>query len=76
MRLIIAMHFGVQAREAHKERCPRTGMTEDEELVAREELLDLRHFFGCNGRDGIALFVFLFALKQNTGGGFETRKHL
>jgi hypothetical protein len=33
-------------------------VTEDEEFVAREELFDLRQFFGRDGRDGIACFFF------------------
>ena len=37
---------------------PGTGVAEDEEFLAREELLDLRHFLGRNGRDGIALILF------------------
>ena len=35
-------------------------MTENEELVTREELPDFSHFLGRDGRDGIALFIFLF----------------
>ncbi len=50
-------------------------MAEDEELLAREEPLDLRHFLGRDGRDGIALILFWVALEQDAGGGFDARKH-
>lgn len=42
-------------------------MTEDEELVAREELFDLRHFLGRDGRDGVTVFLFGVALEQDAG---------
>jgi hypothetical protein len=43
-------------------------MTKDEELLAREELLDLCHFFGCDGRDGIAFILFGVAFEEDAGG--------
>lgn len=50
-------------------------MTEDEELLARKELLDLRYLLGRDGRDGIALILFGIALDEDTGGRFEAREH-
>jgi len=47
-------------------------MAEDEELLTREELLDLRHFLVRDGRNGIAIFLFGVALDEDAGGGFET----
>ncbi len=49
-------------------------MTEDKELLAREELLDLRHFFRRDGRDGIAFILFRVAFDEDAGGGFKSRK--
>jgi hypothetical protein len=69
------MHFGVQTEEAHKERCSRTGMTEDEKFLAWEELLDFRHFLWRDGRDWIAFFLFRVAFEDNAGDGFKARKH-
>jgi hypothetical protein len=50
-------------------------MTKDEEFLTRKELLDLRHFFGRDGRDGIAFFLFGVAFDENAGGAFEAGKH-
>lgn len=47
-------------------------MAEDEVFLAREELLDLRHFFGRDGRGGIALILFEVALEEDAGGGADT----
>jgi hypothetical protein len=50
-------------------------VAEDEKLVTRKELFDLGYFLGRDGRDGITLLSFWFALEQYTGGGSETREH-
>ena len=50
-------------------------MAEDEELLAREELLDLCHFFKRDGRDGIAFILFYVAFNEETSGKFEAGKH-
>jgi len=47
-------------------------MAEDEVFLAREELLDLRHFFGRDGRDGVAVILFGVALEEDAGGGADT----
>ena len=75
MRLIIAMYFRVEARETHEKRRAGAGMTEDEELIAREELPDLCHFLRRDDRDGIAFFIFWFTLKQDAGSRLKTREH-
>jgi len=58
----------MQADETHEQRCSRTGMAEDEEFLAREELLDLRHFLGRDIGDEIASILFGFALDEDAGG--------
>ena len=49
-------------------------MAKDEELLPREELLDLRHLLVRDGGDGIAGLLFGVALEQDAGGGFKSRK--
>src|SRR5687767_7406024 len=75
MCLVTAMHLRMQADQPHKKRGPRTGMTEDEELLTWKELLDLRDFLHGDCRDGIATFPFGVALEQDAGSRFETREH-
>ena len=50
-------------------------MTEDKEFLARKELSDLGHILVCEGRNGVALFSFGFALEQDAGSGFKAGKH-
>src|SRR5258706_15999726 len=75
MSLIITIYFGMQTYESHEKGGARTSMTEDKELRARKELLDLCNFFGRNRRDWIALILSRIPFEQNTDGAFNAREH-
>src|SRR5688572_27403580 len=76
MGLVIAVNFGVQPYKPHQQRRSGTSMTEDEELLAREELFDLRHLFGSYHRDLVALILFWIAFEQDAGSAFNSREHV
>ena len=76
MRLIVTVDFIMQAQQTHEQGRAGAGMTENKEFFAREELLDLRQFFGSDGRDGIASFLFGLALEQDACSRFEAGKHV
>jgi hypothetical protein len=69
------MHLRMQADKAHQERRPGAGMTKDEELLAREELFDLRHFLERDVGNGIAFFPSGIPFEQDADSGTKAGKH-
>ena len=49
VRLVVAMHLGMEAHQAREQRGSGAGVTEDEELLHRKELPGLGNFFGVMG---------------------------
>lgn len=76
MRLIVAVDFIMQPQETHEQGRAGAGMTENEEFFARKELLDLRQFFSCDGRNRITVLLFGLALEQDACSRFKAGKHV
>ena len=74
MSLIIAMDFWMQADKPSQKCRPGTGMTKDKKFVARKKHPHFSDFFGSNGGNGIAVFLFRFAAQKDLGGKFQAVK--
>ena len=62
MRLIIAVHFRVQAHQAGEQGGSRAGMPVDEKLLCREEGFGFSNFFGGDGGNFAAQWSLSLAL--------------